>query len=223
MACNNLGVFALDTSASLDLCLSAQTDTVYGDSLAIGQELYLDSGCTLSLSLIYLSNGVNLYETDLAGEIIGISGCTCDFLGTFAAASDPDVTCLSPLSIDLYGTDLNIGSIMYTDSACTSTALLSYYSDGVTVYDVDGAGEILGLSACTCPGIFCVQNDTTYDDTYYIAGTYDGESYYTGESTSYVIYYSTGETRWCLAQNLGDPCDQFGRSEERRVGKECQP
>ena len=69
MACNNLGVFALDSSASLDLCLSAQTDTVYGDSLAIGEELYVDSGCTPGnvYSLIYLSNGVNLYETDGSG------------------------------------------------------------------------------------------------------------------------------------------------------------
>ena len=212
MACNNLGVFAIDTSTSLNLCLSAQTDTVYGDSLTIGQELYLDSGCTPGnvYSLTYLSNGVNLYETDLAGEIIGISGCSCNFLGTFASDSVPDVACLSPLSVDLYGTSLTTGSTVYSDSACTTTALTSFYSDGVLVYAVDTFGVIESISNCSCPGIFCVQNDTTYDDTYQYAGTYDGESYYTGESTSYVIYYSTGETRWCLAQNLGDPCDQFG-------------
>jgi hypothetical protein len=210
MACNNLGLFALDTSASLNLCLSALTTTVYGDSLVIGEEMYIDSGCTMALASIYLSNGSNLYSTNSFGEITGITGCSCNFLGNFSSASTPELSCLSPLDYTLYGSDLNIGSIVYTNSACTSTALNSYYSDGVDVYDVDSAGEILGISTCTCTGTFCVQNDTTYDDTYEIAGTYVGQSYYTGESTGYVIYYSTGETRWCLAQNLGDPCDQFG-------------
>ena len=144
MACNNLGVFAIDTSTSLNLCLSAQTDTVYGDSLTIGQELYLDSGCTPGnvYSLTYLSNGVNLYETDLAGEIIGISGCSCNFLGTFASDSFPDVACLTPLSVDLYGTSLTTGSTVYSDSACTTTALTSFYYDGVLVYAVDTFGVI---------------------------------------------------------------------------------
>jgi hypothetical protein len=139
MACNNLGLFALDTSASLNLCLSALTTTVYGDSLVIGQKMYINSGCTPGLvyPTIYLSNGSNLYSTNAGGQITGITGCTCS-------------------------------------------------------------------------GTFCVQNDTTYDDTYEIAGTYNSQSYYTGESTGYVIYYSTGETRWCLSQSLGDPCDQFG-------------
>jgi hypothetical protein len=210
MACNNLGLFALDSSASLNLCLSAQTTTVYGDSLVIGENMYVDSGCTMPLAGIYLSNGSNIYSTNGSGKITGVTGCSCNFLGTFSSASDPEISCLSPLLFDLYGSDLNIGSIVYTDSACTTTASISYYSDGVDVYDVNGVGEILGISGCTCTGTFCVQNDTTYDDTYELAGLYDGQSYYTGESTGYVIYYSTGETRWCLAQNLGDPCDQFG-------------
>jgi len=210
MACNNLGSFALDSSASLNLCLSAQTTTVYGDSLVIGENMYADSGCTTPLAGIYLSNGSNIYSTNGSGKITGVTGCSCNFLGTFSSASDPEISCLSPLLFDLYGSDLNIGTILYTDSACTTTASISYYSDGVDVYDVNGVGEILGISGCTCTGTFCVQNDTTYDDTYELAGLYDGQSYYTGESTGYVIYYSTGETRWCLAQNLGDPCDQFG-------------
>lgn len=210
MACNNLGVFAVDTSSSLDLCFSAQTDTVYGESLILGEELYIDPGCAFTYSLVYLSNGINLYSTNGAGKIIGITGCSCNFLGTFSAAPDPELSCIMPPSFDLYGTALLTGCTVYTDSGCTSPALLGFYSDGVTIYSVDGSGMIDLISACSCPGLFCVQNDTTYDDTYQYAGIYDGESYYTGQSTNYVIYYSTGESRWCLAQNLGDPCDQFG-------------
>jgi hypothetical protein len=109
MACNNLGLFAVDTSSSLNLCLSALTNTVYGDSLVIGEKMYFDSGCAPGLvyTTVYLSNGSNLYSTNAGGQITGITGCTCS-------------------------------------------------------------------------GTFCVQNDTTYDDTYEIAGTFDGQSYYTG-------------------------------------------
>ena len=83
-------------------------------------------------------------------------------------------------------------------------------SDWIYVYVVNGSVSIVGISACTCPQFFCVENDTNYDDTYQLAGTYAGESYFTGQTTGYFMFYSTGETRWCLAQNLGDPCDQFG-------------
>lgn len=134
----------------------------------------------------------------------------CDNLGLFGASSDPDISCVSPLTATLYGSGLTIGDIVYSDSGCTSPATLAYYSDGIDVYSVDGSGIIDGISGCTCPQFFCVENDTNYDDTYQLAGTYAGESYFTGQTTGYFMFYSTGETRWCLAQNLGDPCDQFG-------------
>ena len=53
MACNNLGSFAGDTFPSISLCLSAQTATVYGDSLTIGQTLYSDSGCTMAFTSFF--------------------------------------------------------------------------------------------------------------------------------------------------------------------------
>jgi len=54
----------------------------------------------------------------------------------------------------------------------------------------------------------CIQNTITYDGNYNLTGTYDGYNYYAGP-TGYV-FYSTIESRWCLASNLGDPCVQFG-------------
>ncbi len=135
---------------------------------------------------------------------------SCNNLGLFSSASDPNSSCGSTLSFTLYGSGLTVGDIVYLDSICSSPALLSYYSDGIDVYDIDGSGTIIGSSGCTCPQFFCVENDTNYDDTYQLAGIYDGESYFTGQTTGYFMFYSTGETRWCLAQNLGDPCDQFG-------------
>ncbi len=135
---------------------------------------------------------------------------SCNNLGLFAAATDPNSSCGSPLNFTLYGSGLTIGDVVYLDPTCSTTALISYYSDGLDVYDVDTSGTIIGTSGCTCPQFFCVENDTNYDDTYQLAGTYIGQSYFTGQTTGYFMFYSTGETRWCLSQTLGGSCDQFG-------------
>lgn len=210
MACNNLGLFAGDTFPSLSLCLSAQTATVYGDSLTIGQTLYSDSGCTIAFTSFFLSNGINLYETNLIGEIIGITGCSCNYLGTFSSASDPDASCLGPFTFDVYGSDLNIGTTLYSDSGCSINYITTFLSDGVTVYGVDLLGVIETIDGCSCGAFVCVHNDTIYDDQYEFAGIFAGQNYYTGQTTNFNIFYSLSESRWCLAQNLGDPCDQFG-------------
>jgi hypothetical protein len=59
---------------------------------------------------------------------------------------------------------------------------------------------------------YCISGTgTNYDGGYFSAGTYDGYDYYTGDT--YTIYYSTGQTQWCLATSLGDPtCLLFGKS-----------
>ena len=55
---------------------------------------------------------------------------------------------------------------------------------------------------------YCIINNSTYDGDYSLGSTYAGYDYYSGSSG--FIFYSSGETRWCLATNLGDPCVQFG-------------
>jgi hypothetical protein len=134
----------------------------------------------------------------------------CNSLGLFSSALDPINACTTLVSTKVFGEDKNLGSILYSNSGCTATLLPSYWSDGVNVYNVNGSGIIQGITGCSCSQFFCVENDTTYEDQYRQAGTFAGFNYFTGQTTDYVIYYSTGETRWCLAQNLGDPCDQFG-------------
>jgi hypothetical protein len=134
----------------------------------------------------------------------------CNNLGLFATASDPDNSCGGSLSTSLYGSGLTIGYVVYLNSGCTgTTASTSYYSDGINVYNVI-SGTVTSISGCTCPQFFCVENDTNYDDTYQLAGNYIGQSYFTGQTTGYFMFYSTGETRWCLSQTLGGSCDQFG-------------
>lgn len=55
---------------------------------------------------------------------------------------------------------------------------------------------------------------TAYDGTYFNYGIYDNHSlFYSPESTAQgVIYYNTGNTRWCLSSIPGGSCILFGQS-----------
>jgi hypothetical protein len=66
----------------------------------------------------------------------------------------------------------------------------------------------------SCSSDYCISGTSlVYDDTYGIApGTYIGYNYFTGSTNGYVIFYSGTEDRWCVAPNLGDPCELFGPS-----------
>ena len=63
-----------------------------------------------------------------------------------------------------------------------------------------------------CSSNYCISGTSlVYDDTYGIApGTYSGYDYFTGLTNGYFIFYSGTEDRWCVAPNLGDPCELFG-------------
>lgn len=62
----------------------------------------------------------------------------------------------------------------------------------------------------SCSTDICISGTGIYDDTYTIDGLYNSLDYYTGATNGYYIFYSTTESRWCLASNLGDPCILFG-------------
>lgn len=62
----------------------------------------------------------------------------------------------------------------------------------------------------SCSTDICIINSGVYNDSYSINGLYYGLDYYLGSTSSYYIFYSTTELRWCLAANLGDPCILFG-------------
>lgn len=137
----------------------------------------------------------------------------CIFLGNFSFdISDPNICNFRP-SIPLYGDSLNLGQTLYTDSSCILLTAEGYYSDSINVYYCNKAGIIDNIRPCnTCNTEYCISNTDTYDDNYTFAGTHNDYNYYTGESGSYVIYYSTGETCWCLSTILDGPCELFGKT-----------
>ena len=136
----------------------------------------------------------------------------CNNLGVFSIGTDFVNLCFSALTTTLYGNDLLSGTIIYTGATCTTgtEVVSSTFSDGLTKYGTDLTGNIDFIEACKCTQFYCIQNDNTYNDTYQYAGIYNVNSYFTGQTTGYFIYYSLVETRWCLSQTLSNPCDQFG-------------
>lgn len=61
-----------------------------------------------------------------------------------------------------------------------------------------------------CSTNICVVNSGIYNNNYTFSGQYGGIDYYENSISSYYIFYSQTELRWCLAANLGDPCILFG-------------
>jgi hypothetical protein len=53
---------------------------------------------------------------------------------------------------------------------------------------------------------------TQYDGVYLQYGEYNSEAYFWNASNEYFIYYSSGNTRWCLSTNLGESCILEGKS-----------
>ena len=67
----------------------------------------------------------------------------------------------------------------------------------------------------SCNSIYCVNNTGLIgaDDVYITGGTYNGRSYWTGQTNSWRIYYYTGTTSyWCLSDTLGGACYLTGKS-----------
>ena len=68
-------------------------------------------------------------------------------------------------------------------------------------------------SPSVCEEIYCISGtDTIFDNTYYSAGTYYSQLYWTGSSNNYYIYYSVGNKQWCLSTSLGGMCLLSGKS-----------
>ena len=67
-----------------------------------------------------------------------------------------------------------------------------------------------------CPStIYCISNTgiPLYNDSYEDTLTnYNGVQYYTGQTNGLFIYYSSGDTQWCLSNTLGGTCYLSGKS-----------
>jgi len=103
---------------------------------------------------------------------------SCFNLGYFSISSDFDAVCYSALTTSLYGNDLLAGTIIYSDSGCTSPYISSIFSDGFNIYSTNGTGVLSNPTGCTCSQFYCIENTGTYDDEYVSSGFYNGYLFY---------------------------------------------
>jgi hypothetical protein len=66
----------------------------------------------------------------------------------------------------------------------------------------------------SCNSTYCIRNTGLVgaDDSYITGGTYNGLTYWTGQTSGWTIYYYTGVTSyWCLSDTLGGSCYLTGK------------
>ena len=142
----------------------------------------------------------------------------CNNLGLWAFSSNPVGLCDAIPSVPVYGDSINIGEFVFSGAPCNTTPPTDYlepgfYSNNTIIFETTtstGPVSIVSISACPINEEYCIQNTESFNQTYVESGTYNGFNYFTGQSYSSFIFYSTGETRWCLSVILDGPCDQFG-------------
>lgn len=66
-----------------------------------------------------------------------------------------------------------------------------------------------------CSSVYCINNTGLVgaDDTYITGGTYNGYTYWSGQTNGWVIFYSTGTTnQWCLSDTFSGSCSLAGKT-----------
>lgn len=137
----------------------------------------------------------------------------CNDLGLWVYSGDPTNLCNETPDMRIYGDSISLGESEFLGPTCLPSDSIpdGYYSNGIIIFQYDNfINQIIGISACTGSGNYCIQNTDSFNQTYTFIGQYNGHPYYEGQDFVSLIFYSISETRWCLAQDFVDPCVQFG-------------
>ena len=99
----------------------------------------------------------------------------------------------------------NLGSYGFTTGYCpTNSALLI---DDIIL--TNGFSAYVTTTSFVCSGCsptYCITDTGLgYDDNFVSAGTYNGDTYWSGITNGDFIYFTTGGT-WCLSSSLNGPC-----------------
>lgn len=94
----------------------------------------------------------------------------------------------------------------------TVPGIIQYHGVKLQSYQGASSGDCLNTCPC-CDSNFCI-SDTGYafDGGYESVGYYNGYPYWSNNSSTYFIYYSSSEDSWCLSSSLGGTCELFGPS-----------
>jgi len=158
-------------------------------------------------------------------------------VGFFISGATSAGLCSGPFTLELFTTSppLIVGSDLCLNSGCSAPIPPdpAFYSDGINTYFYKSR-VIVNITACptptptltstptptptTTPGpcpfeSYCISTgNIVYDNTYYSAGTYNSQIYWSGETNGLFIFSSSTENCWCLSNTLGGDCGLFGAS-----------
>lgn len=189
LTCDSFGFWAYDGSSSAAACSGTPTTELFGyGSLTVGEPLYTAAGCIPSDTLTvdgFYSNGAVWFQYDGGlQQVLVIDVCL---------VPTPSMTPTPTNTETPTNTPTNTPTPSITSSETPTPTPTPTFTPTPSV---------------TPTGDYCIINNGSLDGDYDIDGVYAGYNYYSGPSG--FIFYSTVETRWCLAANLGDPCVQFG-------------
>lgn len=189
--------FAADNEIELRINnnLIFETSPIIGVNPCLAQGLIINTWSVLPYTF---SSGLNIiemqglnYGSDAAfafeiysGSVSTLSGYT----GTTQLSAD---TIFSTL--DLIGQEVPLSTSGYS---CPS---------GYTLYTCSGSPYCIFIDKTDIVN-YCINNTGLgYDDNFKYGGDYNGYPYWSGESTGYVIYFTTGGT-WCMSSVLDGTC-----------------
>lgn len=116
---------------------------------------------------------------------------------TYFMGWNSSVTDTLEVEIDVFNSgftqDFNFGSPSISGFSQSPGSISSFFNFSAASY-------------CLSTGYF---STSQYDGNYTSGGTYDGYTVYVGDNGG-VIYYNTGQTRWCLSTSIGGTCILFG-------------
>lgn len=137
------------------------------------------------------------YSGDCEAILCGIQGYSYNISDT------------PPLLINntLYSTTLDFDFYYYKDDVLTPVVYSTYYNNDTSCTNSEECCPDL----CTTQ-VYCIDNTGMYDDNYIESGLHNNKPHWIGVNSELVIYYSTGQTQWCLSTSLDGICLLSGKS-----------
>jgi len=158
---------------------------------------------------ITLSSGLNIIQM----ESLNSSGNPLSNYAAFAAeiysgsvSTLSGYTSYSQLSADtIFSTFDFIGQDIPLSSSGATTNTGYTCPEGYSLYTCSGTPYCIFIDKVGLIS-FCISDTGLgYDDNFTLSGTYNSEPYWSGSSTSRVIYLTSGGM-WCLSDTLGGTC-----------------
>ena len=154
---------------------------------------------------VTLTSGLNIIE--LEGLNTGAFAAFCAEVYTGSVATLSGYTSYSQLSANTIFSTLDfIGQNIPLSSSGATTGTGYTCPSGYSLYTCSGSPYCIYIDKTDIVN-YCVQDTGLgYDDNYIYGGTQDAYPYWSGETTGKVIYFSTSEGTWCLANTLLGAC-----------------